>query len=462
MAAEAHADDFITLRKETLAKMGFFVKQSDGTVVSQNRFRESLGRVGEDVLGEAWLAAIHPDDRESVSMLAEKLKNGIIPNSRLVYRISDGNNGWRWCMTLISVEQTPGEKKLWYIGLDQDITYIKQLQKEADDARENAERKAEEADTLRHAGAIIAASLNKEEMIARVVDQLRRLLPLEHCIVFERDGREIKSHCLGADEGESPVAFFTSGFGYEKVIECLRDGLPAAFTDPRTEDRRWLSVPLVIRGEPQGVFVVSRVDGELFDSTDVRRALAIADFLGVALNNGRLYEGMSMLATTDSLSGLFNRRAFFIEAQRILDEASIRDGSVASLVLDIDHFKAINDDFGHGTGDRAIQGIAAELHATLREIDTLGRYGGEEFVAILADVTNADAVMIAERVRTRIEALLITGIDRAITCSIGLAFLNFGDTEMQPTLEKLLNCADAALYEAKRGGRNRVEAVVVR
>ncbi|TVR67722.1 MAG: sensor domain-containing diguanylate cyclase [Spirochaetaceae bacterium] len=450
-------DGLISLRRDTLARMGVFVEHVDGRAGFVNRFRLDLGFAGRDMTGDAWLEHIHPEDRAAAADFAGKLRSGGMTHGRIVYRVRDAEGAWHWCMTTGVVEEDPrsGEKLL--VGHDQDITYIKQLQHEADRARTLAEERAEEADILRYAGAIITASLDKREMIERVVDQLRRLLPIEHCIVFERNGRELNALFVGDEETESPVPLFLDGFGRQQVLECLREGLPGVIRDPRRSARFWLSVPLVVRGEPEGVCVMSRTDRQSFSALDVRKALAIADFLAVALSNGKLYEGMTMLATTDQLTGLLNRHAFFLEAEQMCGEACQSGSPLVCLLADIDHFKSVNDEFGHLAGDQVIRTIASCLKRSLREVDLLGRFGGEEFVALLPGVALTEALSVAERVRARIEDVRFRDFERTVTCSVGLAVLESERPDFRPGFDATLARADAALYRAKSMGRNRVE-----
>lgn len=164
------------------------------------------------------------------------------------------------------------------------------------------------------------------------------------------------------------------------------------------------------------------------------------------------------LANCDALTGCFNRRYFMQEAARLLKLAQ-RSGSPISLImLDIDHFKSVNDRFGHPAGDQVIRAVADQLAATMRETDLVARIGGEEFVALLPDTGQVAAHTAAERLRLAIAGASITADGLAepirVTASQGLALaLADGDT-----LEALLARADQALYAAKRGGRNRVVA----
>jgi len=155
-----------------------------------------------------------------------------------------------------------------------------------------------------------------------------------------------------------------------------------------------------------------------------------------------------VMAETDQLTGIANRRRTSFALERAVD-ASRASGKPASIAMfDIDHFKRINDTFGHQMGDKVLKRVAGDAGSELRSADTLGRFGGEEFVIVLPDATADVAMMVAERVRVAIEA---GGDNPRVTISIGVAELEIDDT-----YEMLLMRADQALYVAKRGGRNTI------
>ncbi|OON63807.1 hypothetical protein B0920_10785 [Massilia sp. KIM] len=160
------------------------------------------------------------------------------------------------------------------------------------------------------------------------------------------------------------------------------------------------------------------------------------------------------LATTDSLTGLANRHCFLAEAERAQAQARRLGQPLSLLMLDIDHFKRMNDGHGHAFGDRALQVFAAAAGAALRRGDLLGRLGGEEFAVLLPATDAAGAFALAERLRRAVAtaALEDQGERMALTVSIGVATLGEGDG-----IGTALGRADKALYRAKRAGRNRVE-----
>lgn len=159
-----------------------------------------------------------------------------------------------------------------------------------------------------------------------------------------------------------------------------------------------------------------------------------------------------VLVDTDPLTGVLNRRAFSRRLEAELSREKRRGRGLALLVLDIDHFKAINDNFGHPVGDAVLQGLAKLLQRQARSYDSIARLGGEEFALLIFDVNRKAAWQTAERVRQAIEnhscAPLATG---DLTVSIGIAQ---GPTHGHDSFDDMFSRADQALYEAKRGGRN--------
>lgn len=170
-------------------------------------------------------------------------------------------------------------------------------------------------------------------------------------------------------------------------------------------------------------------------------------WLGMAAQRDRL----QIMATTDSLSGLMNRRAFDQVLKRELAYAERRNEPVALLMIDIDHFKEINDMFGHQMGDEVIRRISRLLSINTRTMDAVARYGGEEFAMILRGMQSAQAQSIAERLRTQIEAMAGLPDPLRVTASIGITVACPGDT-----VASVLKRSDRALYASKHTGRNRV------
>ncbi len=159
---------------------------------------------------------------------------------------------------------------------------------------------------------------------------------------------------------------------------------------------------------------------------------------------------LAALATTDSLTGLLNHAEILKQAEYELNRSIRYTHEFSVLMLDIDHFKSVNDEHGHRVGDRILLDISNIIKDSCRHIDKLGRYGGEEFLIICPETDKSSAFELAERIRIRVEEMQ-AGIVQNVTCSIGVAsYIN------EEHRDDLINAADKALYRAKKEGRNRV------
>ena len=167
----------------------------------------------------------------------------------------------------------------------------------------------------------------------------------------------------------------------------------------------------------------------------------------------RLEERLRRLSTTDGLTGLFNRRHLDETLATEMERALRYNAPLSIMMFDVDHFKRFNDEHGHDQGDRVLQAIAQSLQEHVRKVDVPCRYGGEEFLAILPGTSQAGAIIVAERLRHAIEQMEVDGLK--VTISIGVATVP--DLEVK-TPATLVEAADAALYRAKRAGRNQVIA----
>lgn len=187
----------------------------------------------------------------------------------------------------------------------------------------------------------------------------------------------------------------------------------------------------------------------------------LATIVAICLENATNHERLKRVGLTDSLTGVNNRRFF---DQRLIEEVSRAQRAeepLACLFMDVDHFKSVNDQHGHQTGDLVLRDVASIIRDQLRSSDVLGRYGGEEFSALLVNANSESAMEIAERMRAVIEKHVFKtseGKDLSLTISIGVGTLPLQskDTHTKTLSEDLVERADQAVYQAKRNGRNQV------
>jgi diguanylate cyclase (GGDEF)-like protein len=231
---------------------------------------------------------------------------------------------------------------------------------------------------------------------------------------------------------------------------------PAWIFHPETTwVRSYVGAPIVQQEQVIGFINLDSPTPNLYNARTAERLMSVANHVAIAIQNARLFEQLQELAVTDELTGIDNRRGFFALANREFERALRYQHPLTVLVMDIDHFKDVNDRLGHPAGDEVLRRIAQECVQEIRKIDLLGRYGGEEFVFALTETTLEQAHQTAERIRARIGALVTEtpAGSSQVTVSLGVA-------ELCPkcrSLQNLIDHADQALYEAKQAGRNRVE-----
>lgn len=328
----------------------------------------------------------------------------------------------------------------------------------------DAERERSEwADTLRQLTSALSSSLEAEEVADQLFNHLGRMMDYDRGVLFFEDDRSFQLiRTRGVEEKDEETLQRlpatdpdlirrmreTSGVD---VIPC--ESIHNAGLTLKGEQCEYLGVPLLSRSNEFGLLLIGRA-GAPFQTDQRDIVSAFTNHAVAALDNARLFSEVQNLATTDSLTRMNNRR-YFLELAEVEFNRIHRYQRKASLMLiDADHFKYINDTWGHEVGDRALKAIAYVCRTNLRQIDISGRYGGEEFIVMLPETSLRIAREVAERLRQSIEQLEMTveGERIPLRASVGLAPVG----PHTPDLATLIRMADGALYKAKRQGRNRV------
>lgn len=224
--------------------------------------------------------------------------------------------------------------------------------------------------------------------------------------------------------------------------------------DSQATLKSYIALPLAVEEEIIGCISLNSDQPNAFDAQDLQFFSVIGYQMTATLKHFQRFSSIKNIAIYDILTSLYNRRYFEdrlgVEAQR-----SFYSGTPLSLVMvDIDHYKKINDTFGHTEGDKILSKIASLLKTSVRKKDTLARYGGEEFVLILPESGLGESYIIAERIRRLVESTPFQVGEVHINLTVSLGISNF-PTHQAKSKEELVRMADLALYEAKRGGRNR-------
>ncbi len=170
------------------------------------------------------------------------------------------------------------------------------------------------------------------------------------------------------------------------------------------------------------------------------------------IKNRRLVEELEHLSLTDTLTQAYNRRFIELHSRKLFSESTRKNQGLCFLLVDIDHFKKINDQYGHNIGDLVLQQLAANIRETIRKTDVLIRMGGEEFALFLPNTSLQEALLLAERIRKQIQELRVEYRDHIIPITISLGVTEYKSESLEDLIEK----ADQALYQAKSNGRNSV------
>jgi diguanylate cyclase (GGDEF)-like protein len=338
------------------------------------------------------------------------------------------------------------------------------------------ERAKYEHERFYQATAMLGRALTLEQVMETAFDAAAAIVDYDAAVIalYEKDKQRHKISAVrvrpGGEGLVDPAQLagleFKDNAGLAAMVVKNRHYLPAG-GEPREvsapiytrkvkiEDARSLLVlPLLSADEPIGTLtLVARAEKRF--GKDVREMLAvIANQVATSLENGFLYKKMETMATTDGLTGLTNHRTFQQRFEDMLQRAARHNMKVAVLLCDVDHFKKVNDNYGHPIGDEVLRRVARVLQEVPRKIDVPARYGGEEFVVLLDNVDVAQAKAVAERIRLEIQKVVVD-TDKgplSVTESVGVAAFPDDGRDRATLIER----ADLALYHAKHTGRNRV------
>jgi diguanylate cyclase (GGDEF)-like protein len=321
--------------------------------------------------------------------------------------------------------------------------------------QEQAER---EIAVNRLATVIRNSSLHLDSVLQTAADEVGRALNVHSCAVRVEGalvGRQMTKYHLRPDViGEEMAAALLTDV--DSVSNRLSEEPQAYIVEgDSSQDTPVLPdavVPLVYEDNLIGLLLVRSDDmSRVWADNELLLLHTVADQLAVAVNHAHLYAQSQQQALTDGLTGCYNRRSFEMQLEHALHLASRNSQPISLIMLDLDNFKHINDQAGHEAGDVALRMLADNIHAELRAMDTAARFGGDEFVMILPQADTEGAMLVAERLRKRIEQTEVPGFGQ-VTGSFGVATF----PTHASSRDTLVVAADRALYNSKEAGRNRV------
>jgi len=422
-----------------------------GQIIDVNdAFLDTLGFTRDEVIGHTTLElGIFVDEDVRAKVLQILDSTGQIRNLEVQVRTKNG-----------AVVEGLFSGDLLYLGdalclltVMTDITERK--------AGEERERKGRELFEAMHDIAMaLSSTLDLDQVFDRILENVKRVLDCDSANIMLIEGDHVQM--IRSMQGIIRQEYNVSDLPI--LSQIIQDAAPVVIPDVRERPdwqpesstawiKSYMGAPIIIQNEVIGVINLDSATPGFYSEWMVHRLRAFADHAAIAVNNARLYARVTELATIDTLTGLYNRRHFIDLTNHEISRARRYQTPLSVVMFDLDHYKRINDRYGHQTGDRVLVEIANLCRAHLRSVDIACRYGGDEVTIILPDTNLEQAILFAERLRGLISAIRIPAGEKTvrITASIGVATF---EPEFS-SLEDLLANADRALYRAKQG-RNRI------
>ncbi|HEY6469958.1 MAG TPA: diguanylate cyclase [Candidatus Dormibacteraeota bacterium] len=325
---------------------------------------------------------------------------------------------------------------------------------------------------LVEAARALQAEHDPQRILQAAADRLTQVLPVDRLALFEADWERhrFRARVLagdgteGLEENDVSLSEGITGWSFARgqPYRCAdTDSHPAASTIPGTqrEPESMLAIPLIAGDQRLGMLDVWRNGLDAFSEEDLERTALLGFITAAAWSNAQMYGELERRALTDALTGLFNIRWWRDMGPRVMAQSLRTGAGVGILLMDLDHFKQINDSAGHAAGDSVLRAVARALRRVVRDSDYAVRYGGEEFLIVLTNSNVDGAMRVAQALQAAMAELRApTSEMKRVTASIGVAV--FPDHGEQ--LDDVVAAADLAMYQAKRDGRDRIAIAPLR
>jgi diguanylate cyclase (GGDEF)-like protein len=355
---------------------------------------------------------------------------------------------------------------------------------------ETLKSQSEQSATLARITQRINEGLLIDEVLDQIYENFFSLIPYDRIglALLEEGNAVVRAYWARSEANQMKLPLgYSAGLAGSSLEGIIRSGLPRILNDlpgylkdhPDSDSTRRivsegmrssLTCPLVVKKQPVGFLFFSSMKTNTYSEDHQELFLQIAEQLALTLEKGRIYQELVEIteelrqardalkteATRDSLTGLWNRRSILDLLKRDMARAEREGKPLSAVMIDVDHFKRVNDRIGHPAGDEVLTQVTSRVASTLRTADILGRIGGEEFLIILYPGEGQTALEVMERARRACESepVIIDSGEFKVTISLGAAVIDdFEDVD----LSVVLKAADHALYRAKEGGRNRSE-----
>jgi len=335
----------------------------------------------------------------------------------------------------------------------------------------------QELDFFDEVSKTLTSALELDDILVTIMKKAKKLIKADTWSILLRDedtGELVFEKTSGKKGEKNRIKKFRLKMGEGIAGWVAQEGIPVVVPDVSMDTRFYsqieketdlktkslMCVPIKSKGSIIGVLeIISKTAGEPFSKDDLDLLMRLVDHAAIAIERASLYQKMAELSITDDLTKLFNTRYLNRTLEIEIARSTRHHSSLSLIFMDVDHFKMINDNYGHLIGSKLLVELGQLLIRSLRAIDIVARYGGDEFVIVLPQTSPPSAIQIAERIRKSIEQnvfLKKEGYSLRVTASFGVASF----PESAKSKEDLLRLADEAMYRVKYQTRNGVYAIV--
>jgi diguanylate cyclase (GGDEF)-like protein/PAS domain S-box-containing protein len=467
------------------ATIGMALVATDGRWLDVNTsLCDLVGYTAEELRATTFQAITHPEDLDIDLALVEQVLQGEIQSYQLEKRYIHKQGHIISILLCVSLVRDTAGQPLYFVSQIQDITRYKQaeadsrqLERERETLIEQLNEILKRTDALYVLTAMVNSSQKLDEILQTVVETAASVLPADRTVLITVD---LAMQSVTRQIEGGPGAIHVPQLSFEELWEglsgvVLRDGRPVlsmqGAPDPRESERvqgrrihdragSILVAPIRSQRAIYGTLTAINPPGEAdFSVSDMELLSSLTNPAAIAIERATMLHELQQYATIDGLTQVLNRRAWLEHSQRMVALAQRSQRPVSVIMLDADHFKRVNDTYGHDAGDQVLRTISACCQRNVRAADLVGRYGGEEFVIFLPDTDRSAALHVAERLRSILASTPIAYAEQTlgVTVSQGVATMQGKSCD----LTAMLTQADQALYAAKHAGRNTVRSVEV-
>ncbi|ACB53063.1 unknown [Crocosphaera subtropica ATCC 51142] len=432
------------------------------------KFSQITGYFSEELQEKTLEEIIFSEDLSTYQKQLKRLLNNQIKTFTLEQRLLGNNNSLVWINLTVSIINKKDSRPDYLMGIVEDIQERKQTEIQLKKANqqlktivEQLAKQNQERTLLSRVSQYLQACTNIEEAYKILADLIQPLFPDCSLGIYQLNEQQTTAHLVSysGDNLNSKEDFRFSdcwalrqGKTHYNDITHHQLFCPHVETDLTT--KATLCYPIIAQGKTLGILYVSATDRAKLTPETENLVKTISDYITLSLANLKLREDLKEQSVRDSLTGLFNRRYLYEFLKKEIAKAQRYETEIGIILLDIDHFKQINDNYSHGLGDVVLEEFGEFLRDNIRESDIACRYGGEEFILIFPHASLDNTYQRAEALRRKIKRLHFRYQQHhlnSVTVSVGVA--NYPQHGL--TGEEVVHHADLALYAAKDQGRNR-------